>query len=304
MNKLYWVIIMKLGLALAGGGVKGAAHVGVLKALEEENIQIDYIGGTSSGSIVASLYAIGFTADEIYIIFKKYCKKIKYVDFFNIIKAIIGLIFTGRIVIDGLNSGKQIEKLIDRFAHKKGVYNISDIKKQLVIPSVDMCNGEVICFTSAFIEDEEKINNYRADFSDKVRFVKEMPIGKAVRASCSYPIVFSPCSYRDTKLIDGGIRENVPWKELKSIGADKILSVTFEEKIDNGCCKNLIEVGGRAIGLLSRELSNYEMQGVDYELKLRSEKVGLLDMSKIDELYLLGYKEMKEYLKIEKMNKE
>ena len=143
---------MKLGLALAGGGVKGAAHVGVLKALEEENIQIDYIGGTSSGSIVASLYAIGFTADEIYIIFKKYCKKIKYVDFFNIIKAIIGLIFTGRIVIDGLNSGKQIEKLIDRFAHKKGVYNISDIKKQLVIPSVDMCNGEVLCFTSALIE--------------------------------------------------------------------------------------------------------------------------------------------------------
>ena len=75
---------MKLGLALAGGGVKGAAHVGVLKALEEENIQIDYIGGTSSGSIVASLYAIGFTADEIYIIFKKYCKKIKYVDFLTL----------------------------------------------------------------------------------------------------------------------------------------------------------------------------------------------------------------------------
>ena len=288
---------MKLGLALAGGGVKGAAHVGVLKALEEENIQIDYIGGTSSGSIVASLYAMGFTADEIYIIFKKYCKKIKYVDFLNIIKAIIGLIFTGKIVIDGLNNGKQIEKLIDKFAHKKNVYNISDIKKQLVIPSVDMCNGDVICFTSAEVKEREEENNFRDNFSDKVVFEKEIPIGKAVRASCSYPIVFSPCSYRSTMLIDGGIRENVPWKELKSIGADKIISVTFEEEIDNGCCKNLIEVGGRAISLLSRELSNYEMQGVDYELKLRSEKVGLLDMSKIDELYLLGYKEMKEYLK-------
>lgn len=80
---------MKLGLALAGGGVKGAAHVGVLKALEEENIQIKYIGGTSSGSIVASLYAMGFNADEIYKIFKEYCKKIKYVDFFNIVKAIL-----------------------------------------------------------------------------------------------------------------------------------------------------------------------------------------------------------------------
>lgn len=287
---------MKLGLALAGGGVKGAAHVGVLKALEEENIEVDYIGGTSSGSIVASLYAMGFTADEIYKIFKKYCKKIKYVDFFNIIKAIFGLIFTGTIVIDGLNSGKQIEKLIDHMAHKKGIYNISEIEKNLVIPSVDMCNGEVICFTSIKNVDNNFLMRNRDYFSDKVKFVKEMSIGKAVRASCSYPIVFSPCSYRDTKLIDGGIRENVPWKELKDIGAEKIISVTFEEKIDKSCCKNLIEVGGRAISLLSRELSNYEMEGADFNLKLKSEKVGLLDMSKIDELYMLGYSEMKKCL--------
>ena len=132
-------------------------------------------------------------------------------------------------------------------------------------------------------------------------FEGEMPIGRAVRASCSYPIVFSPCLYRDTKLIDGGIRENVPWKELKQIGADKIISVTFEEDIDKTCCKNLIEVGGRAIGLLSRELSNYEMQGSDYNLKLKSEKVGLLDMSKIDDLYLIGYNEMKNYLENNKI---
>lgn len=63
----------------------------------------------------------------------------------------------------------------------------------------------------------------------------------------------------------------------------------------------MIEVGGRAIGLLSRELSNYEMQGSDYNLKLKSEKVGLLDMSKIDDLYLIGYNEMKKYLKNNKI---
>ena len=57
---------MSLGLALSGGGVKGSAHIGVLKALEENNVKINYIGGTSSGSIVSTLYAVGFSPDEIY----------------------------------------------------------------------------------------------------------------------------------------------------------------------------------------------------------------------------------------------
>ena len=57
---------MNLGLALSGGGAKGAAHIGVLKAFEEEKIEINYIGGTSSGSIVATLYAGGYKADDIF----------------------------------------------------------------------------------------------------------------------------------------------------------------------------------------------------------------------------------------------
>lgn len=92
---------MKKGICFAGGGVKGAAHIGVLKALEEENVEFNYIGGTSSGSIIACLYASGFKADEIYNIFKKYSKKIKYIDFINLFKLIVMIIFTGRITIDG-----------------------------------------------------------------------------------------------------------------------------------------------------------------------------------------------------------
>lgn len=227
---------------------------------------------------------MGFSADEMYKIFRKYCRKIKYVDMGVIFKLIFGLIFTGQIHIDGLNNGKQIEKLINQIGKTKRITNISDIKMPLVIPSVTLCKGNVLCFTSCQV---------RNSFSDTVEFIKDINIGKAVRASCSYPVVFSPCPYKDTKLIDGGIRENVPWKEVKLLGAKKVLSILFDEKKEQNCDKNLIEVAGRAISLLGRELSNYEMEGADCILKIKSEKVGLLDMTKIKELYELGYEQTK-----------
>ena len=277
---------MSLGLSLSGGGVKGAAHIGVLKAFEENNIKIDYIGGTSSGSIVATLYAAGFTPDEIYNIFKKYCKKIKYVDFKNIIKLIFGLITTGTIVIDGLNSGKSIEKLINKVCEAKGIKNISDLKMPLVIPSVDMNSGEVVCFTS---------KKFRA-FSNNTIFVHDINIGKAVQASCSFPVVFSPCDYRNKSLLDGGIRENTPWREVELLGADKVISVIFENEVDKTCCKNLIDVAFRSFDLMQKELSKYEQRGMGYSIKIKREKVSLLDMSKIDYFYELGYEETKKFL--------
>ena len=102
---------------------------------------------------------------KIYKIFKKYCKKIKYVDIKNIFELIFGLIFTGKIIIKGLNSGKQIERLINKVCNEKGIYQISDIKMPLAIPSVDLCNGDVICFTS---------QKFRNNMSDNTIFTSDI----------------------------------------------------------------------------------------------------------------------------------
>ena len=67
---------MGVGIALAGGGIRGIAHAGVLKALEDNNIEIEAIGGTSAGSIVATLYAMGYKPYYIYILFKRYAQEI------------------------------------------------------------------------------------------------------------------------------------------------------------------------------------------------------------------------------------
>jgi len=270
---------------LHGGGIKGSAHIGVLKALEENNIKFEFIAGTSSGSIIASLYSLGYNSDEIYELFKKYSKKIKYVDVWNIIKAIGGLIFFRKILINGLNSGKTIEKIVNEASLKKGKKYINEINKTVLIPSVDLHNGKICVFSS---------KNVRKTYSDDIIYTDDITIGKAVRASSSYPGVFSPCEWNETELIDGGIRENVPWKELKKFGAENVINIVFEGELKHDCCKNIIDVVSGSIGLLCHELSNYELEGADYLLKIKTkEKIGLLDVSKIDYLYELGYETAK-----------
>ena len=178
-------------------GVKGAAHIGVLKAMEEENIKYDYISGASSGSIVAALAAMGYSADEIYKLFKKQCRKINGVELKNVLKLIWGLIVYNQIIIEGLNSGEKIEKIVNEAGEQKGIYNISQIKSNLLIPSVDLNDGGLYMFSSML---------QRGAYSDEIKYINDISIGKAVRASCSYPGVFSPCKFEDKELLDGGIR--------------------------------------------------------------------------------------------------
>lgn len=281
---------MSLGICFSGGGIKGAAHIGVLKAFEEENIDFKYISGTSSGSIVSSLYAMGYKSDEIKDIFKNNYKKIKYIEIKNIFKLIYGIIFKRKIIIDGLNSGDKIEKIINKYSEKKNIYNINQINKKILIPSVEVDTGKIYYFSS--------INNAEnnREFSDKIIYVNNINVGKAVHASCSYPGIFSPCKFNNIKLIDGGIRENTPWKELKKLGVSQVICVSFVENNKIKQEKNIFDIIENSIKILSHELANYELKGVDFLIKIKSKQVGLLEIEKFNYLYELGYKYGKNFI--------
>lgn len=163
----------------------------------------------------------------------------------------------------------------------------------LIIPSVDLYSGNIYCFTSQI---------KRNKITDKIIYIDDITVGKAVRASCSYPVVFSPCKYKNIELVDGGIRENIPWRETKDLGADKVISVVFEKKIkeknyNNIFSENIIDVVSNSLSILNDELANYEMDGTDYLINIKTEKIGLLDMEKVEDLYNLGYTETKKQLK-------
>ena len=235
---------------------------------------------------------MGYDYKNIYLLFKKYSKKIKYIDKKNIFKLIYGILIKGKIIINGLNSGKIIEEIINEAASEKNIKKITDIKMPLIIPSVDVHSGKIYFFTS---------QNKRTKFSNEIIYNSNINIGKAVRASCSYPLIFSPCKFNNTELIDGGVRENIPWKGLKEIGANKVIGVVFNKENDGKCCKNVIEVVSSSFDILNYELYNYEINGVDCLLKIKTKNISLLDMEKIDELFEIGYKTTK--LKIKEINK-
>lgn len=276
---------MKLGVALSGGGVRGIAHAGALKALEDNNINIDIIGGTSSGSMVASLYAMGYSPYYIYILFKRYSKDIVEIESAPIISGIGNFIFNKKVSINGLKSGESIENSYDNIALRRGVKDISDIKKMpLVIPAVDVVNSKEYVFTNTIPKNSNKKN-----------YITDITIGKAVRASSSFPCVFSPCDFKQHKFLDGGVLDNIPVKEVKKQGADKVIAINFKaDDIDYE--SGMMDIAMRTIDIMGNKISEESLDMSDFILTIQTDKTGLLEIEKLDECYKYGYKAVIEKL--------
>lgn len=272
---------MKLGLALSGGGIRGIAHAGVLKALEENNIKIDVIGGTSSGSIISTLYAMGYSPYYIYILFKRYAKDLVNQNSVTTITNIKNFMVNKKNKFTGFYSGEEIEKAFNEVAKRKGIKKIIDIKMPIVIPAVDVQESKEYIFTN---------NIPHEDNGNRNKYITNISIGKAIRASSSFPVAFDPCLYENHKFLDGGILDNFPALEVKKQGVNKVLTVNFmADEINED--SNIMDIAMRTIDIMGNKASEENIKNSDMILTIKTDKTGLLEVEKLDDCYKYGYRQ-------------
>ena len=271
---------MKIGLALSGGGIRGIAHAGVLKALEENGIKIDIIGGTSSGGIISSLYAMGYSPYYIYILFKRYAKEIVEINSNTIISSIANFMMNKKINIAGLKTGESLEKAYENIRLKKGIRKVKDINRlPLVIPAVNVQDGKEYIFT----------NNIPNDAKENDKYISDVPIGRAIRATSSFPGIFCPCDFKKYNFLDGGVLDNVPVSEVKKQGADKVIAINFKsDDIDEN--SNAMDIIMRTLDIMGNKISENSLAKSDFILTIPTDGTGLFDVEKLDNCYKYGYK--------------
>lgn len=270
---------MKLGLVLSGGGIRGAAHIGVIKALEENGIKADIVAGTSAGSMVSVLYALGYKSNEMYKFLKKYVKTImgmtpKYL--------LANLKENDGIKVKGMISGLNIEKIFEEISKERNVEKISDLQMPIAIVSTDLLHSQKVVFTN----DKALTDNY---------YLKDIDIGKAVRASCSVPGVYNPVNFKDYQLVDGGLFNNLPVDEAKKMGADKIIAIKFNIK-NNKKYNSLYNIAMQSLDLMTENLIQENIKKADVLIDLDLKDVKYFNLTKMEFCYEQGYKQTMEQI--------
>jgi NTE family protein len=182
-----------VGIALGGGGACGFAHIGVLKTLTAHAIPIDILCGSSTGSVMAGLWALGLPYDEVLARAKEFAKKLKGFSFSSV-----------SFPFKGILKSRRLESIL------KGIFGEAtfyDLKYGLKIVTFDFLKREV-------------------------KILEEGLLYKAVAASCAYPGIFEPVMMRNALLLDGAIATPLPTKELLECGAHKIIAVNITPSRD------------------------------------------------------------------------
>jgi len=242
----------KVGLALSGGGLRGVAHIGVLKVLLENHIPIDMVAGTSAGAIIATMYACGYTPLNMQTIAENLDLS-KLVD----LKVTVGDLFkhgtkwllSGKfrfwsVLPTGLVKGDKIEQYFETLWQRQ---TVRDTKIPLAITAVDINSGDTVFFTTP-LERRRGILN--------ARYYNNSLLSDAVRASISIPGIFFPKKYRGMMLVDGAVKNNVPTDILRYMGADIVIAVDLGYAGQpNNDIKSVGEILLQCIDIMGREVT-------------------------------------------------
>ncbi len=275
----------KVGLVLSGGGAKGFAHIGVLKALEESGIRIDYISGTSMGAIVGALYASGYSSAELDSILMN-------VDFNNLI----------------INEKKRENSpLFDKTYKEKYLLEVPFSNFNFKIPSAISKGQGSLDYLSELLINVHNIDDYsklpipfvcvatNLNTGEETVFEKGF-LPESVLASGALPGLIEPFTINGVKYIDGGMVNNFPAKLLKEKGMDIVIGVNLSQGLENA--DDIDDIAE-----LFTQLSNFSIiKGLEKQLpyadiiinpKLKGTKV--TDFDKKDSTVIKGYLEAQKY---------
>ncbi|MEP6804465.1 MAG: patatin-like phospholipase family protein, partial [Flavobacterium sp.] len=268
----------KIGLVLSGGGAKGFAHIGVLKVLEEAGIKIDYIGGTSMGSIIGGLYASGYNASQIDSIFKRTnfdelindyiprSSKNFYGKKNDELYAIVLPFSNFKVGIpEALSKGMYNYNLLSSLT--RNVRHVRDFNK---LPTPFLCIG-------TNIETGEEV------------LLNKGNLVQAMMASAAFPSLFTPVEIDGNLLVDGGVVNNYPIKEVRNLGADIIIGVDVQDDLmKRKNLKNATRILVQITNLQSIDKMKDKIKDTDVYIKPDIRDYGVISFDKGEQIIRKG----------------
>lgn len=221
----------KVGLVLSGGGAKGIAHIGVIRAMEQAGIRPDYIAGTSMGAVVGGLYAIGYSADDIedmvlnidWDIILSNQVPLNYISFeekeyFNRFLLEFGVKGDSIVLPSGLIEGQMLGEALQYFCWPATEYNdFDDFPIPFRCIATDVGTGLPVVFKNG-----------------------SLPF--AIRASMALPSAFTAVKMGETLLVDGGVTNNFPVDEVLKMGADYVIGVNVSTTLDEALPESMADI--------------------------------------------------------------
>jgi len=279
-----------VGLVLSGGGAKGFSHIGVIRALEENNIPIDYIAGTSMGAIIAALYSVGVTPDEMMAMFRSKDFESWYKGEFE--KGYATYIYRRETSAEMV--GVSVKREQDRPVIKLPVSLIAPYPMDLAVMQLFASSSAA----SGYDFDNLMIpfRCIAADIANKKPYtLRKGDLGSAVRASMTYPFLFKPIIIDSILMFDGGFYNNFPWDVMvEDFDPDFI--------IGSKCSNNSLHPDSEDI---ISQIENMLMVETDYSIPedlgilidVKFQDVAIMDFQKLDQIAEVGYNTAQKYIK-------